>query len=253
MPETMPDSFSLEGKNAVVTGGSRNMGRELSLALASAGASVAILDLPGQEEAASGVVQEIEARNVRGIFLPLDIRHVDSIRRQVSVLAAELGRLDVLVNNAGKMDGSSTLFLDYEADMFDDMQDIGLRGTFFTSQAVARQMVETGSGGSMIHISSRLGMQVKQGSSAYSTVKAGIAHMGRAMALELGQYGIRVNSIAPGPIAATGALDSEFPLGAGLRYHDIPGAAVFLASDAARMITGQMLVIDGGIGLRGPI
>ena len=96
-------------------------------------------------------------------------------------------------------------------------------------------------------------MQVKHKSSAYSTVKAGISHMGRAMALELGQYGIRVNSIAPGPMPATGSLDSEFPLGKGLRFGDIPGTAVFLASDAARMITGQVIMIDGGIGLRGPI
>ena len=77
--------------------------------------------------------------------------------------------------------------------------------------------------------------------------------MGRAMALELGQYGIRVNSIAPGPISMTGALDSEFPLGPSLRYQDIPGTAVFLASEAARMITDQVIMIDGGIALRGPL
>ena len=249
----MPDSFSLEGKNAVVTGGSRNMGRELALALAEAGAGVAILDLPYQEEAALGVVNEIEARGVRGLFLPLDLRQIDSVRTQARALADQLGRLDVLVNNAGKMDGQSTPFLEYEPGTFSDMQDIGLRGTYFMSQAVARRMVEQATGGSIIHISSRLGMQVKDGSSAYSAVKAGIAHMGRAMALELGRYGIRVNSIAPGPISATGAMDSEFPLDAGLRYADIPGAAVFLASDASRMITGQVIMIDGGIGLRGPI
>ena len=104
----MPESFSLEGKNAIVTGGSRNMGRALCLALADAGASVAILDLPVQEKAAIGVVKEIEERDVRGIFLPLDIRQVDSIRKQVAALATEFGQLDVLINNAGKMDGTSS-------------------------------------------------------------------------------------------------------------------------------------------------
>ena len=137
----LPESFSLEGKNAIVTGGSRNMGRALCLALADAGASVAILDLPVQEKAAISVVDEIQERDVRGIFLPLDIRQVDSIRRQVAVLATEFGHLDVLINNAGKMDGTSATFLEYEVDAFSDMQDIGLRGTFFMSQAVARQMV----------------------------------------------------------------------------------------------------------------
>ena len=249
----MPECFSLEGKNAIVTGGSRNMGRELVLALAEAGSNVALLDLPVQQNAAMNVVDEIEQRGVRGIFLPLDLRQVDSIRNQVANLASELGHLDVLINNAGKTDGTNIPFLDYDSEAFDDMQDIGLRGTFFTSQAVARHMVDQGSGGSIIHISSRLSLQVKHGSSAYSTVKAGITHMGRAMALELGQYGIRVNSVAPGPISSTDALDAEFPLGPGLRYRDIPGAAVFLASDAARMITGQVITIDGGIGLRGPI
>jgi NAD(P)-dependent dehydrogenase (short-subunit alcohol dehydrogenase family) len=249
----MPESFSLKGKNAIVTGGSRNLGRELALALADAGASVAILDLPPQEEAAIGVVGEIEERDVRGVFLPLDIRKVDSIREQVAALATEFGHLDVLINNAGKMDGSSTTFLEYKVDAFTDMQDIGLRGTYFMSQAVARHMVERGHGGSIIHISSRLSMQVKHKSSAYSAIKAGISHMGRAMALELGQYGIRVNSIAPGPMPAAGGLDSEFPLGTGLRFGDIPGTAIFLASEAARMITGEVILIDGGIGLRGPI
>jgi len=249
----MPQSFSLEGRNAIVTGGSRNLGKELVLALAEAGANVAILDLPAQEEAALNVVNEIEKGDVRGIFLPLDIRQVDSIRTQVAALATEFGRLDVLINNAGKMDGTGSTFLEYEADTFDDMQDIGLRGTFFVSQSVARQMVEKGNGGAIIHISSRLSMQVKHGSSAYSTIKAGITHMGRAMALELGQYGIRVNSIAPGPISRTGAMDAEFPLGTGLRYEDIPSTAVYLASEASRMITGQVIMIDGGLGLRGPI
>ena len=248
----MSQSFSHEGKNAIVTGGSRNMGRELAFAMAEAGASVAILDLPAQREAAMSVVGEVEQRNVRGIFLPLDLRQVDSIRRQVEVLATEFGHLDVLINNAGKTDDPSTPFLEYESDAFDDMQDIGLRGTFFMSQAVARQIVTQGTGGSVVHISSRMSMQVRYGSSAYCAVKAGISHMGRAMALELGQYGIRVNSIAPGPVS-TGDLDSEFLLRPGLRYEDIPGTAVFLASDAARMITGQVITIDGGIGLRGPI
>ena len=243
----MPISFSLAGKNAIVTGGSRNMGRQFALALADAGANVAILDLPGQEKDATGVIGELGERGAHGIFLPLDLRDVDSIREQVTALAAEFGHLDILINNAGKTGGTNRPFLEYEVDDFDDMQAIGLRGTYFMSQAVAKQMAEQGDGGAIIHISSRMGMQLRYGSSAYSTVKAGIAHMGRAMALDLAQYNIRVNSIAPGPISSSEESDAQFPLPTGLRYDDLPGTAVFLASEASRMITGQVIMVAGGI------
>ncbi|HAL46223.1 MAG: SDR family oxidoreductase [SAR202 cluster bacterium] len=249
----MPISFSLAGKNAIVTGGSRNMGRQFALALADAGANVAILDLPVQEKEAQGVIGELRERGVRGVYLPLDLRDVDAIREQVAALAAEFGHLDILINNAGKTGGTNKPFLEYEVDAFDDMQAIGLRGTYFMSQAVANRMVDLGMGGSIIHISSRMGMQLRRGSSAYSTVKAGIAHMGRAMALDLAQYNIRVNSIAPGPVSSSDESDAEFPLPTGLRYEDLPGTAVFLASDASRMITGQVIMVAGGIDLRGPI
>lgn len=249
----MPQSFSLEGKNAVVTGGSRNMGREMALALAEAGADVAIVDLPSQEAEAIGVIGEIKEWNRRGLSLPLDIRDVDAIRAQVAALVEEFGHLDILINNAGKTDGNGP-FLDYEEVAFNDMQSIGLRGTFFMSQAVARHMVEQGIRGSIIHIASRLAVQVKGNSSAYSAVKAGIAHLGRSMALELGTYGIRVNSIGLGPIPRSDVKerwDSQFLLGKGLRYDDLVGTVVYLASDASRMVTGQTIIIDGGIGLSG--
>jgi NAD(P)-dependent dehydrogenase (short-subunit alcohol dehydrogenase family) len=260
----MLEQFGLADKNAVVTGGSRNMGRHIALALAEAGANVAILDLQSQGAEAQDVVKEVQARGKKGVFLPLDLRDVSAIRRQVDALVAQWGHLDVLVNNAGKTDAPSVSILDYEPEPFDDSQQIMVRGTFFMSQAVARHMVKEGIRGSIVNIASRLGVQTRPNTSAYSTAKAAVVHMTRLMALELGPHGIRVNAVGPGPIpiprpgqpvdvARQGQFDRAFLLGRGLRYDDIPGTVLYLASDASRMVTGQVIIIDGGLGLRGPI
>ena len=256
--------FRLDGRNAIVTGGSRNIGRAIVLALAEAGADVAVVDLPSTAEPATGTVAEVESRGRRGRFVPLDVRDVGAIPAAVHDIATELGPIHVLVNNAGKTDDLPTAVLDCEPAVFDDHQQIMVRGTFFVSQAAARHMIEHGSGGSIVNVASRLGVQLRPNSSAYSIAKAGIAHMTRLLALELGPHGIRVNAIGPGPIprpdatpaseAAQGSRPAApFLLGRELRFEDVPGTVVYLASDASGMVTGQFVVIDGGLGLQGLI
>ncbi|MBM3957799.1 MAG: SDR family oxidoreductase [Gemmatimonadetes bacterium] len=256
--------FRLDGRNAVVTGASRNMGRAIALAIADAGADVAVVDLPSEADAASGTVAAIEARRRRSAFVALDIRDVAAIPPAVGEIEARLGPIHVLVNNAGKTDDVPTPVVGYEEDVFDDHQQIMVRGTFFVSQAVARRMIELGTRGTMVNVASRLGVQLRPNASAYSIAKAGVVHMTRLMALELGPHGIRVNAIGPGPIPRTGAAGrsrrapangplAPFLLGRELRFDDIPATVVYLASDASRMVTGQLIVIDGGLGLQGPV
>lgn len=257
----MLSRFRLDGKNAVVTGGSRNMGRAIALAFAEAGADVAVVDLPSMAETAGRTVAELESRGRRARFVPLDVRNVGAIPGAIDEIATALGPIHVLVNNAGKTDDVKTPFLDYEPGAFDDHHQIMVRGTFFVSQTVASHMIECGTRGAIVHVSSRVGVQPARHASAYCIAKAAIAHMTRLMALELGPHGIRVNAIGPGPIprpeaarepASAGAA-VPFLLGRDLRFEDVPGTVLYLASEASSMVTGQLVVIDGGLGLQPPV
>ena len=257
----MLSRFRLDGKNAVVTGGSRNMGRAIALALAEAGADVAVVDLPSMAETAARTVAELESRSRRARFIPLDVKDVEAIPGAIDEIAAAFGPIHVLVNNAGKTDDVNTPFLDYEPDAFDDHHQIMVRGTFFASQVVASHMIERGTRGAIVHVSSRVGVQPARHASAYCIAKAAIAHMTRLMALELGPHGIRVNAIGPGPIPrpeasrepALGRPAVPFLLGRDLQYGDVPGTVLYLASEASSMVTGQLVVIDGGLGLQPPV
>lgn len=263
-PSEEPDGilrrFRLDGKNAIVTGGSRNMGRVIATGLAEAGAGVAIVDLPSTAHAAVSTVSEIESRGRPGCFVPLDIRNVEAIPAALDEAIDTLGPIHVLVNNAGKTDDVSTPFLEYRPGPFDDHQHVAVRGTFFLSQAVASHMIERGIPGAIVNVSSRVGVQPARNASAYCIAKAAIAHMTRLLALELGPHGIRVNAIGPGPIprpeavpAGGGRPATPFPLGRELRFEDVPGTVLYLVADASSMVTGQLVVIDGGLGLQPPV
>ena len=252
--------FRLDGKNALVTGGSRNMGREIAIGLAEAGADVAVVDLPLMAGGAMRTVSEVESRGRRGCYVALDIRDVEAIPGAVAEVVDGLGPVHVLVNNAGKTDDVITPFLEYQLGPFDDHHDVMVRGTFFLSQAVASQMIERGVPGAIVNVSSRVGVQPARDASAYCMAKATIAHMTRLLALELGPHGIRVNAIGPGPIPRSEATPSgsrgpgaPFLLGRALRFEDVPGTVLCLVSDASSMVTGQLVVIDGGLGLQPPV
>ena len=253
--------FDLSGRTALVTGGSRNMGRAYVLSLAQAGANVAILDLPVQEGSARLVAEEVASFGRESRFVPVDIRDVEALPEVVATAVRELGDLHILVNNAGKTDDVPTPVIDYQAGPFDEHYEVMVRGTFFVSQAVARHMIDCGTRGSIINIASRVGEQVQPDNPGYSICKAAVIHMTRVMALELGGHGIRVNAIGPGPVPRPDTLDQSgqptsgpagerLLLGRRLQYDDLTGTALYLASSASEMVTGQFIIADGGLGLK---
>ena len=246
--------FDLTGKMALVTGAARGLGREISLALAHAGADVA-LGLRDRS-ADAGLALEIEALGRRAICLQMDIAEMEQISAAVAEALAYFGRIDILVNNAGIAPGNVAEQVT-EAD-FDRTIAVNLKGTFFTSQAVGRQMIRQG-GGRIINMSSQAGFVALPTESVYCMTKAGIAHLTKCLAVEWGQFGINVNGVAPTFIHTPGTQpalsDPKFErevianIAALHRIGEpveVAGAVVFLASPAASLITGHTIVIDGG-------
>ena len=247
-------SFSLEGKTAVVTGAARGLGRAIALALAEAGADVAL----GLRDLAkdAGVVAEIEALGRKALPLQMDMSDLAQVRRAINDVPAQLGKLDILVNNTGI--APTNLALDVREEDFDRTLNINLKGTFFACQAAAKVMKQQG-GGKIINMSSQAGFVALPTESIYCMTKAGIAHLTKCLAVEWGPYNINVNAVAPTFIHTPGtqpALSSpEFyaetvkNIAALHRIGEPPevaGAVVFLASPAASLITGHTLLIDGG-------
>jgi NAD(P)-dependent dehydrogenase (short-subunit alcohol dehydrogenase family) len=245
--------FSLEGKIALVTGGSRGIGRAIAMAFADAGANVAISSrkLPDLESAAD----EIEKKGVRSLAVASHVAKGEESKALVDRVKGEWGRIDILVNNAGTNPYSGQL-LEAEEWAWDVTANVNLKGPFLLSQLVARVMKEQG-GGSIINMASIMGI-VPSELGLYSVTKAGLIMLTRVLAKELGQYKIRVNAIAPGvvktrlsealwkdPTKATEAARSK-ALGYIGVPDDIAGAALFLASPASSYVTGEVIVVDGG-------
>jgi NAD(P)-dependent dehydrogenase (short-subunit alcohol dehydrogenase family) len=250
-PATWP---GLSGRVALVTGGARNMGRAFAIGLAGAGAHVAIIDLPGQEADARAVIGLIERVGRHGLFVPADIRDAAAIERAVAAVEGSLGPVRVLINNAALTSDDESPTLDYPIAALDGQLEVTLRGTFVVSQVVARRMAAAGLGGSIVNIASRVGVQVQSGGLGYGIAKAAVTHMTRIMALDLAPHGIRVNAIGPGSVprpesGLSGPGVDRYPLGRVLAYDDIVGTALYLASDASAMVTAQVVIVDGGLGL----
>ena len=242
----MGDFGSLEGKTALVTGGSRGIGRAIAEELARAGASVVIGYRSGADEAV-----EVAAA-IGGRAIQADI----AVAADAARLIAEAGDLDVLVNNAGlTRDG---LLLRMSDDDWQTVIDTNLSGTFYTCRAVARGMLKR-RGGSIINVSSIVGIHGNLGQTNYSASKAGIIGFTKSLAREVGGRGVRANVVAPGYVQTrlTEAIPEELaqgmlaatPLGRFGTPADITGAVRFLASDASAFVTGAVLVVDGGLGM----
>ncbi len=242
----MPGFCSLDGRLALVTGGSRGIGRAIAEELARAGASVVIGYRSGAEEAA-----EVAAA-IGGRAIQADVASAADAAR----LVEEAGALDILVNNAGlTRDG---LLLRMSDDDWQTVIDTNLSGTFYTCRAVARGMLKR-RGGSIVNISSIVGIHGNLGQTNYSASKAGIIGFTKSLARELGGRGIRANVIAPGYVQTrlTEAVPAELqqgmlaatPLGRFGTPADITGAVRFLASDESSFVTGAVLVVDGGLGM----
>ena len=246
--------FDLTGQVALVTGAARGLGYAISLALAHAGADLAL----GLRDIKTGgnLVTEIEALGRRVIPLQMDISRLDEIQQAIDDTVAHYDRLDILVNNVGV--GPENLAEQVSEEDFDYTVALNLKGTFFTSQAAGRVMIKQ-KYGRIINMSSQAGLVALPTESIYCMTKAAICHLTKCLAVEWGQYNITVNAVAPTFIATPGTeaalADAEFKADvieriAGLHRigqpMEVAGAVVFLASPAASLITGDTIVIDGG-------
>jgi len=243
---SQPAFCSLEGKNALVTGASRGIGRAIAVELATAGASVVLSYRTGADDAVA-LAAEIGAR-----ALHADVSDPDSAR----ALVEEAGELDILVNNAGvTRDG---LLVRMSDDDWNTVIDTNLASCFYTCRAAARGMMKRRSG-SVVNISSIVGIHGNWGQTNYAASKAGIIGFTKALARELGSRSIRANVVVPGyvktqltdvlPDGATKAMLQSTPLGRLGDPEDVAGAVRFLCSEEASFITGAVLLVDGGLGM----
>ena len=246
--------FGLKGQVALVTGAARGLGRAISLALAHAGADVALGLRDVKED--SGIVAEIRKMGRKALPLQMDVSKMEQIQPAVDAAAKEFGRLDILVNNAGI--APENLVENVREEDFDATLAVNLKGTFFVSQAVGRVMIKQKKG-TIINMSSQAGFVALPTESVYCMTKAAIAHLTKCQAVEWGKYGITVNAVAPTFIKTPGTeeylsdprrlVDTVERVAALHRIGEpmeVAGAVVFLASPAASLITGETILIDGG-------
>jgi NAD(P)-dependent dehydrogenase (short-subunit alcohol dehydrogenase family) len=252
--------FSLTDKKAIVTGGSRGIGKAIALGFAKAGAKVAVTSRKINDLEATAA--EIKAFGGEAFPIQAHLGKLEEINKMVSTVMDKFGRIDILVNNAGTSPAMGTV-LDSDERLWETIMNLNLKGVYFTSQAVAKFMKKQG-GGKIINIASIDGFKPEPGVSLYSISKAGVRMITRAFAMELAPFNIQVNTIAPGPIS-TKMLDSHWfhlppeeakkqkdalarmtPMGRIGDSDEIAGAAIYLASDASSYTTGAEIVIDGG-------
>jgi 2-deoxy-D-gluconate 3-dehydrogenase len=263
---TISQLFDLTGKTAVVTGGSVGIGRAIAERLAEAGAAVVIADVDtvhGDE-----VTKELTGQGRKAVFARTDIRNLAEIDHTVETALKAFGSLDILVNNAGIFPFMPVL--DLTEASWDQVLDTNLKGSFFFAQKAAKKMVESGRGGRIINIVSIDALHPTGNLAHYDSSKGGLVMLTKSLALEWGRYGILVNAIAPGGIQTPGAAQAtstmvqasglqpeqladlgktftaRIPLGRQGDPDEIATVALFLAGEAARYITGETIVVDGG-------
>ncbi|NBV50986.1 3-oxoacyl-[acyl-carrier-protein] reductase [bacterium] len=245
----------LQGEIALVTGGSRGIGKACCLALAQEGAEV-LVNYVANETAANQVCEEIRARGGKATPLKFDVGNPQQTQEAIQNILKEKKAISILVNNAGIT--SDGLMMRYAVEDWNSVLDTNLRGAFIASQAVIRSMMKERKG-SIIHMSSIVGITGNPGQAAYCAAKAGLIGLTKSMAKELASRNIRVNAVAPGYIETdmTHVLTPEqkegilkaIPLGRVGRPEEIAQAVVFLASGRSQYITGQVIPVDGGMGM----
>jgi 3-oxoacyl-[acyl-carrier protein] reductase len=248
----------LTGRVALITGAGQGIGRAIALAFADNGAHIAVNDInPTGEQ----TIVEIQERGGKAKFFRGDVGDATGVNAMVANVEKEMGPIDILVNNAGiNLLHDRRPVHEFSDEDWHQVIRVDLDGVFYCSRAVSASMVKRRKG-VIINISSALGLVPIRLQSAFAAAKSGVQHLSRSQALEVGQYGIRVNAIAPGSILTDGtkklfynptsqkladSLLSHVALGRAGEPEDIAHAALFLASDEAKYVTGTVLVVDGG-------
>ena len=248
-------SFDLTGKVALVTGAARGLGHAISVALADAGADVAL----GLRDVGTGneLADSIRGMGRKALPLQMNVMNLAEAYAAIDQAIDEFGRIDILVNNVGG--GTEGPVEDFPESEFDQTINLNVKATFFIAQRVARHMIQRGEGGRIVNMGSQAGFVALPGEAIYCLSKAAVTHMTRCMAVEWGKHNITVNCVAPTFIATPGTepalSNAEFRADtieriAALhrigRPVEVAGAVVFLASPAASLITGHTMLIDGG-------
>jgi 3-oxoacyl-[acyl-carrier protein] reductase len=243
----------LEGKRAIVTGGSRGIGRAIALRLADEGADVAVC-ASSSAASAEAVAEEIRAKGRKALGCQADVSNAAQVEALISETLEAFSSIDILVNNAGiNRDG---LIMRMKEEDWDSVLDVNLKGAFLCTKAVSRSMMKARSG-RIVNLSSVVGLMGNAGQVNYSASKAGLLGLTKSSAKELGSRGITVNAVCPGfiptdmtdgmPEQGKAALIDLIPLGRLGTTENIAAAVAFLASDDASYITGQSIVVDGGM------
>ena len=251
-PQTSP--YKLTGQVALITGGARGIGREIALVFAREGADLALFDV--NAETLGRTAQELRALGRRAEGFVVDVTDGKQVDDGVGKVLDKLGRLDILINNAGiTKDG---LLIRMDDAQWDRVLDINLKGTFLCTRAVAKHLLKQRRG-RIVSIASIVGLIGNPGQANYAASKAGIIGLTKAVAKELASRGVTCNAIAPGfiktemteqlPLPAKERLMAAIPMGTLGEPRDVADAALFLVSEAARYITGQVLVVDGGLAM----
>jgi NAD(P)-dependent dehydrogenase (short-subunit alcohol dehydrogenase family) len=251
--------FHLDGRVAVVSGGTGGIGRRLSLALAGVGARVAVVGRTADQ--ATDLARSIKELGSEALLVTADVTRRDDANRAIDETVSRFGRLDIIVNAVGGGAGTALYPAEeYPEDEWDRIMDLNLRSDLLPTQAAARAMIAGGRGGRVLHISSVRGqLGINQGFSAYVAAKGALNALTRQQATEWAKHGITVNAIAPTFVATpqveTLLADEEFkkgllariPLGRVADTDDLVGAVLFFCSDASSFVTGQILTLDGGL------
>lgn len=258
----------LEDKRAVVTGAGSGLGRSIATGLSRAGAMVGLLDIDGKSAQETSAIIKKELPNAQTMPITCDVTNEADVEKAFEAVLKNWGGLDILVNAAGV--APAYPLVDLPVDKWRSALEVNLTGYFLAAKAAARIMIKQGTGGSIINISSKSGLEASRDNTAYNATKAGEIHMARGWALELGEHGIRVNSICPGNVFEGSKIwnpeymkvcakkygikpeevipyyVSKTALKREIKGQDVADAVVFLCSDRARTITGQALVVDSG-------
>jgi 2-dehydro-3-deoxy-D-gluconate 5-dehydrogenase len=246
------DAPELRGEAALVTGASRGIGRAIALELARRGADLGLV----QRGDAADVVEEIERRGRRAVVVRADLTEADAAERAVASVADELGRLDIVVCNAGMVHREPAL--DVSLEDWRRVVDLNLVGGFVVARAAARVFVRQGGGGRIVFTASVLAFQGGWNVSSYAASKAAVANLARALANEWAELGIRVNAVAPGYVATPltdalradpvrfGEITGRIPAGRWATADEVASAVAFLVSDEAGYVNGAVLPVDGG-------